>query len=220
MTVRREIRAAVGTLFVFQLAGVFTGIALLARMSPAIERILAENEYSIRAAEEMLTVVATESFDEAGRTQFDGALERAKNNVTEEEERPHLEAIERDAKTMFDRPNDRAVRGRVVEAIVALSGINRRSMREQDTEAQRLGLAGAWSAAAVGLIAFVVFVFFSRRLDSLVVEPLDEIRDAVTAATNGDVYRRCVPRGTYEPQQISRGLNALLDDRAREEIDP
>lgn len=217
MTVRREIRAAVGTLFVFQLAGVFAGIALLTRMTPAIEHILAENEYSIRAAEEMLTVVAAESFDDTGRAKFDAALERAKSNVTEAEERPLLAAIEGDADALF--AGDTTVRRRSVESIVALSGINRRSMREQDDEAQRLGLAGAWAAVAVGLVAFVLFVFFSRRLDAQVVEPLDEIRSAVTAATDGDVFRRCVPRGTYEPRQISRGLNALLDDRARDDAE-
>ncbi len=217
MSVRREIRVAVGTLFAFQLAGAFTGIALLTRMSPAIERILAENEYSIRAAEDMLSVLARPSFDEEGKSEFSGALERAKNNVTEDEERPLLNAIETDMKLVFDGRPEASTRKRLVESIQRLAEINRKSMRKQDDEAQRLGFAGAWAAVAVGLLAFLAFVFFSRRLDAQVVEPIDEIRDAVVAATNGDVFRRCVPRGTHEPREISRGLNALLDRSATED---
>ncbi len=211
MRVRDEIRLAVIALLVVQIITSFAAIGLLSRMSPAIERILQENVYSISAVEDMFAVLAIDgSADAAEVEKFEEALSRAQSNVTEEAETPQLEIIEDASGRDLSEPSTRQ---NIVEALHELGRINRESMREADVFAKRLGTAGAWAAVFLGVLGFILSVLAVRRLSRRILSPLDELSATVHAHAGGDPHRRCyLEDAPEELRQVGETINAFIDD--------
>ena len=214
MQLRREFRIAFGLIFGLQLATAFGAIALLTRMGPAIARVAADNVDSLAAVEEMLAALAVDNgtLDETHAAEFRQALERAASNVTEEAERPLLDAIQRDAeKALAGEPQERAS---VVLNLRLLSDVNRQAMLRSDAEAQRQATAGAWAAAFLALFTFLAARLLAERAEHRLIMPLFDIYSTLNAANNGETRRRCsLHKGSAEIEGIAMGVNALLDAR-------
>jgi hypothetical protein len=198
------------TLLILTSAGT---VALLARMAPAIERIIGDNLYSLQAAEEMLAAISEGPSDQTAAGRFTAALDRAERNVTEARERGPLAALRSDGQAAL--AGDPAARRRVVDALVVLAAINRDAVIRTDEEARRLGYAGAWAAVFLGALSFAWAVPALRRARRRVIAPIQEVGSVLDAAHAGDTYRRCrrVP-GPAEIEKIMSGIDDLLDARA------
>jgi hypothetical protein len=187
-------------------------IALLARMAPAIDRIIGENLYSLEATEEMLAVAASAGTVEERWPRFDAALVRAESNVTEASERPHLAVLRRKGRAALS--GDLEARAAVVAALSDLSDVNRGAVVRRDEEARRLGYAGAWAAVFLGAVSFAWGLLAVSRARRRVIEPLHEVGSVLDAARAGDRYRRC--RKLPAPIELDRildGVDDLLDAR-------
>jgi len=213
MNLRREVIAAFAALTVILLLTSLGAVGLFARMSPAIEKIIQENGYSLEACERMLTVLATVP---AGgdpverRTKFGAALADARSNVTEPGETPQIDAIAAAAPRALD--GDPAALVSTVEAVRALADINRAAMSRVDREARRLGTAGAWSAVFLGLLGFTVALIVVERLLQKLVKPLVELQSVLASAMSGDRTRRSIPGGAApDVEYVKRSVNSLLD---------
>ena len=214
MELRRELLLTIGTLVLLNLLLAFGAIGLFVRMGPAIERILQENVWSIMAAEEMLA-----EFAEAGapltpeaRARVGQALDNAKRNVTEEEERPVLAAVERALPSAMD--GEPGARRQAIASLRQLIQINREAMRKVDEEARRLGSAGAWAGAFVGFLSFLLSVFVVVRLQKRFVRPLVDLYEVLEGAREGERLRRCrLEDAPLEVIQVTRAVNRLLDER-------
>lgn len=201
---------AIGSIQVFQ------------RMAPAIERIIARNERSIRAGVQMLAIIALaggEPLSEQERADFGDALNRAKNNITEPEEDKVLATIEKLAPAVLQ--GEAGARGEIVAAIIRLGQINREGMLRADHAARRLGHTGAWGVVFMALCVFMAGVIFIRSLTRRVVRPLEEIHAVITAQRRGEIRRRC--SGADLPQEmkiIFDGINEILDQRVAHPVSP
>jgi len=202
--------AALNLLLAFGVIGLFT------RMGPAIERILNENVVSIEAAEQMLAAFAAHpgELPAEARTRVNKALEAARANVTEAEERPVLDRLERNIGAALD--GEAEARQVVLADLGALIDINREAMTVVDLEARRLGSAGAWAAVFIGALSFGFSLLVVSLLRRRLLEPLLEIHETLRAAQQGDRFRRC--RGfdaAVELKQAGQALNVLLDERLK-----
>jgi hypothetical protein len=208
MRLRSEILFTVGALVGIQLFTSLVGLGMLERMSPAVGRILADNVASKEAVQDMLAVLAAPGPTAAA--DFDAALARAEGNVTELAENAPLQVIRREeAAALAGEPSARLA---VVEALAQLGAVNLASMRAADDAARRLGRAGAWTAALLGVLGFGLSIASTRRLHSRVAAPLGEIESALAAWRGGQLARRCAPLDApVELQVVRRELNALLD---------
>lgn len=211
MRVRVELRVAVGALLALQVLTAFGSIALLQRMSPAIARILAENLYSIEACEEMLAAFAQSELDpEAAQRRFAKALARARSNVTEPEEIPLLDQLERSSVRAVR--GDPAARERALELVRDLARVNHETTRRADEAARQLGSAGAWAAALLGALSFVFGVLALKRFARRILTPLGELVETAQAFRRDDPHRRT--REVHMPAEfevVARALNELLD---------
>ena len=212
MTLRGSYLAGIGVLVLIQVLLAFGVIGLLTRMSPAVQEILAENVYSNEAAEDVMAALALAIAGIEGdhRERFDDALARARHNVTEDEEVPVIEALE--------RHGDRVLRGEsaalplALEAAEHLIEINRSAMERANERAQRLGTTGAWTAVVLGLTGFLVSVLVVRRTIFGVVEPVEELEAVLRSFREGDRYRRCQGRAaSQEMRHVLGAVNTLLD---------
>lgn len=214
MDLRKELILSVGAIVLLNLFLAFGAIGLLVRMGPAIERIIEENVYSIVAAEDLLAVFASAGqgpVSEAGRDRARVAIEKARNNVTEKEEEPVLDRIDASLEAAFAAQGEARVR--LVEATRDLIVINRDAMREVDTEAQRLGSAGAWAAVFVGFLTLVLSLAVLARMRQRLVLPVLELHE-VLAEGRTEGKRRCRPRqAPVELQRLADDVNRLLDER-------
>ncbi len=217
MNLRRELWLSIGVLIALNLLLAFGAIGLFVRMGPAIERILEENVFSITAAE----VILVEMADSRGRPMLPvqrarvaAALEDARQNITEQEERVVLGQVEAHLSRTFD--GDAEARAQTIDALRELMSINRLAMHRADAEAGRLGRAGAWAAVFVGLASFWLSIVVVVRLQNRVVRPLIELNDVLQAAARGERMRRCKPYDApSEVDQVSAAVNRLLDERLR-----
>lgn len=213
MQLRQQFRASLAVLVGFQLITAFGAIGLLSRMTPAIADILNENEYTIEAAHEMLLVLVRRAFDPGGPEQeqrFREALTRAKSNITERGESEvlaHLESLSTAA--LEGNP---AALDATVEGIRELVEINREAMRHAESEARRLGTAGAWAAVILAVAAMAASVLVSWRLTGRLLDPLGELFEVTEAARLGDHFRRCHKGGAIaEMSRLLESVNLLLD---------
>lgn len=200
----------------------FGAIGLLLRMGPAIERTLQENVYSIVAAEEMLAELAeagSAPLEPEARARVLQALDNSKHNVTEEDERPVLAALELALPAAID--GDADGRHRAVNSVRQLIRINREAMRTVDDEARRLGDAGAWAAVFVGFLSFLLSVFVVVRIQRRFVRPLVDLHQVLEGAREGDRLRRCrLADAPREVIQVTQAVNSLLDERLERASNP
>lgn len=188
-------------------------VALLARMAPAIERIIGDNLYSLAAAEQMLAAIGEGADDPTAAGRFAAALALAERNVTEEREREPLTILRTSGPAAL--AGEPAARRRVIDALRALGEINRAAVIRSDGEARRLGYAGSWAAVFLGALSFAWALPVLRRARRQIIAPIEEIRSVLDAAHTGDAHRRC--RRMPAPaalEQIMSGVDDLLDARA------
>lgn len=215
MELRRELLFTIGALVALNLFLAFGCIGLFVRMGPAIERILQENVYSLVAAEEILVELAGsngEPLTGEARTRASEALEKAKKNVTEEDERPVLASLERHLPQAMD--GEPEARRRVVADSRQLIRINHVAMTTVDDEARRLGNAGAWSAVLIGFLSFLMSLIVVVRLQNRLVRPLVDLYEVLESVRLGERLRRCrVSDAPREVVQVTQSVNTLLDER-------
>lgn len=218
-----EIRGGIGLLLTIQLILTFGVMGLLVRMSPAIERIVAENVRSVMAAESMQRALAQRECVAPDQTAaaFETGLERAGANVTVPGEAEILGEVQATYPAALAGDCDAIVT--TSEQLSGLSELNRQGMDRADEEAKQLGVAGTWAAALLGLITFVAGMAILRRMTLRIADPLTEIESVLAAVQRGDPYRRC--RRLDAPAEygvIATRLNQLLDRRLAkaEEEDP
>ena len=192
MQLRREFLLGVGCLVGFNVLLALGAVGLFTRMGPAIENILEENVFSNEAAEDMLVVLAKASRgvrEPVDQEQFEQALLRARENVTEAEEIPVLAQIDARKEAAFS--GDEEAIAAIGAAVSELVGINRQAMTKADERAQRLGAAGAWAAVVIALVSFGLSVVVALRLEKRVVDPLIELQSVLEAVHSGNTFRRC-----------------------------
>lgn len=222
MRVRHEIRLAVAVLLGLQLITAIAGSWLLLRTGPAIRHILAENDVSLEAVEQMRAVIAWRGLAplegaplegaplEAHTAAFTAALARARNNITEPAEPAAIEIIEAHAAAAL--AGERAAGATVLEALDTLSTINRASMHQAGEDAHRLARAGAWSLVGLALSTLALGLMMIRRVRDRLSAPLARLYRVALAWTRGDPHPRCGTAGVPEELAVvAQTLDALLD---------
>lgn len=218
MGLYREIRLVMALLIAAILLTAFGAIALLDRMSPAIERILAENVHSLAAGADMLRALAETADGPAGEdaaAAYLAAMARARGNVTEEGEGPLLDALAAIGPQALS--GDAALRRRATDLIGRLTALNRDAMVQADSKAKRLGRAGAWSMVILGFTSFGGALLLFGRVRRVAIEPITELHAVAAAFQAGDTLRRCRPPGPAAAPElavVARTLNTLIDEAA------
>lgn len=210
MRVGAEVRTLYLVLVTIQVLTSLAGIALLGRMSPAIAGVLEANEQSVEAAERMLEVLVRGDVES---TAFLGALAMAEANVTEADERPVLALVR--ARSAAALGGDPAARDEVASALLRLSQINREAMRRADDDVQRLGLAGRWALAVLGLLGVLGSALALREARHRMITPLLELVSVLRARRSGDRHRRYVLERENELSRALAQVNDLLDAAER-----
>ncbi len=215
MRFRIELAAVVFGFVALNLLLAFAGIGLFVRMGPAIDRILLRNDVTIVAAEEMLEVLARiegVAADTDQRQRVEAALERARNNITEDGEQEIVAGLSDRMGPALD--GDAAAHRDVIGSLHDLIALNRQAMWKESRRAHLLGTAGAWVAAFVGLATLLTGLWLRSRLERRIIRPIQELGEVLAAAQGGDRFRRCVVGdGPDEIAATLRGVNRLLDAR-------
>jgi hypothetical protein len=211
----RELSLSVGALAAILVLTALVAINLLQRMTPALAEVLEENVNSMDAVGGMLASLATVPLSEAeaaaaARKRFSVALGDAANNRSEPEEAALIAELQ-EIETAALRGEPLAVL-RAQRALEALGQVNRAAMQQASVEAQRLGIAGAWAVALLGMFGFGASLVVTRRLVRRIVAPLQEVERVLLAVERGDRLQRCATRGfRAHPHQLLCSLNRLLD---------
>jgi len=212
----RQLLLGFGVLVGIQILTSTVAIALLNRMSPAIEQILEENVASVEAVEGMLAVIAESPSPSAEeRRRFRVLLEAASANVTEPGEQDALEELRAAADGAL--AGDAESRRRAATALRELGAINRAAMQRADDDAKRLGTAGAWAAALLGLFGLGASLLVLARTRQRLLAPVSELVDVVEAHEAGHTHRRCTIErsGSRDLARVMEHVNRLLDRRGR-----
>ena len=208
MRLGTEMRVTIWTLLALQLCTSAGAIVLFTRMAPAIQNILEENVASLRAVEQMQQALASASDGRAA--QFDRGLTQAEGNVTEAAEPPVLGRLRR-LRTLA-LGGDEAARRAALAALDRLAAINLAAMERADQQATRLGEAGAWAMAVLGMLCFLVSIWAARKVARHITRPLTQIHETVVAFRGGDTRRRCaIHDAALEANEIAQAVDHLLD---------
>lgn len=235
MRVRDELRGGIGLILAFQFVTAAAGIALLGRTGPAIESILAENDVSLEAAEAALVILSTpapvleadtdaehaaEERAKADAARLAGlrtAVARLKANITEDGERPPVQALETDLAGAARRVP--AAVSRFTASLAELTRINRASMRAADATARRAATTGAWALTTLALFSVAAGLVMLRRFHRRLVVGLGELHAVADIQRQGDPWRRVNTAGMApELSAVGEALNALLEARTVREV--
>lgn len=213
MEIRRDMTYALGALIIAGLVLSFASIGLFMRMGPAIERIRHDNVASMDAARDILVVFTAtcgEDLTASDRARIDKALARAGTNLTVDNEDALTQAVTDAVSRALT--GDRAALREVARTADDLAQANSDAMWESDGDAQRLGEAGAWTAALGGLALVLLGIYALGRMRRRVIAPLTELERVLDAVRRGDQHARCKPiRGAVELEGAMKNANALVD---------
>lgn len=248
MSLRARLLLGYGYLVALLLLASGSGLVGFVRLSSGIELVLEENYGTIEAAMRMIellerqdsaTLAALLDEEEAldpgdPEAEFRRALEAARANVTEEEEGPILEEVERGWAAFLaardellsaapERPLS-AYRERVFPRFAAVKGdvlkllaINQGAMIEAEREARDAAVQGsAWLGLLVA-VALVSLVFLSRALRVQVLDRLVRLARDMEEVVRGDTTRRLGESGDDELGLLARRVDELLDHHHRRE---
>lgn len=198
-------------LIVMNLIMAFGSIWIFMRMAPAIEVIIAQNEVSLESCEDMLAaLLKSNDSGSSSLAVFRGALAKARNNITEEEEPAIIDRIEKYHKAAFD--GDELSLNLTIDAITDLGDINRQAMRRADAKAKQFGYAGAWGVVFMATVSFMIGMILLRSLEKNLSEPIQEIDAVIAAVRDGDPMRRCTMKNPSSSiRKIFTNVNELLD---------
>ncbi len=214
MELERDLRFYLIALLAVFLATAIGATVLLERMTPAVQRILEENEYTLAASENMLAALAETEPGADRERRFEAAFTRARANITEPEEESALAAVGDSWKAAL--AGDRAAHKRTLAALLELAAVNRRAMEGADRSAQRLGRAGMWGVVLVGLAGFWIGLTVVRLARKRYIGPLRDLQQTVELAREGDQHRRVNPGDAgADLRNVCGYVNELLDARAR-----
>lgn len=146
------------------------------------------------------------------QTDFEKALQQAKDNVTEKGEAIAIKSINFNYVQALS--GNYESKKALVEAIQKLSEANRNAMLRADLKARNLGNAGAWGIVFMASLVFTITLFFLRFLRKNLLAPIEEINSVLQAVKSGDQFRRCT--GYEAPQgirSIFRDLNDILEQK-------
>lgn len=216
MRIRDEVRLGVGILLFVQLLMMFAAVGLLARMTPAIDQILEDNERSIHAVERMLLVLAEPVADEQVRRvdreiRFTQALEDARANITDEREEPVIRGIDQHYADAL--AGDPVALAQLRAELGKLGNINRDAMHDANARAQRLGTAGAWVLVLLGLVGLGGSIAVIRRFQAKLIRPVYELGAVLEACAEGDLHRRFNPAdASSEFRDVAQVVNSLVGE--------
>lgn len=215
MRIRDEIRLVVGALLGIQVLTMIAAVALLARMAPALDQILEDNEKSIRAVERMLLALADPAPEpgqpDPRRVHFERALAEAEGNITEPEEEPVLARIVEHKDAALD--GDPVAFATLRAELWTLGDINRESMLDANARAKRIGTAGAWALVFLGLLGVGCSLGLMRRARFKLINPVYEVGAVLDACRAGDTHRRLNPAGASEEfREIAEVVNLLVGE--------
>jgi hypothetical protein len=209
MRLRSEVSLGLALLLILQVVTSFSAIFLLDRVTPATADLLAENDASLAAIEDVLVGLLMDDHA-AGRARARDGLQRARDNITEEGERAPLQALGEALPDAFD--GDKGARAVVIDAAAAVTATNREAMRRANAETLRLGATGSWAAAILGITGFVVGVVVARRLQGRVVAPVVDLASTLARVRVGEEGLRCSPQpGPRELRQLAEHVTWLID---------
>lgn len=212
MTLHRSLLTGAWIILLLNLLLAFGTIFLLTRMSPAIARILAANDRSLAACEDVLVVMAKGDLSETpdAEKSLRAAVVVLEKNITEQGEAEEVAILKRgvDGVLRGDR-NSAAV---VTHSVVRLAAINRQAMIATDIRARRLGKAGAWGAVFLSGASFICGLLFIRYFVNRIFIPLEELYDVLASIRSGDRFRRCAS-AELSPDFyfIFEQMNSLID---------
>ncbi len=193
----------------------FVTIWVLLRMTPAIKDILQRNDRSLQASEEMLSFVGlydveNVSFGKELEQQFRNSLLRAKNNITERQEKIVLDMISGNYVRTFN--GDKDAKQMIISLIMELTRINRAASFKAEAKARQLGIAGAWVVTFFAIGIFTIGLIFKRKLQQNLITPFQEILRVISENKKGDLMRRCTGAHlSKETKKYYSEINELLD---------
>lgn len=210
----RELNVGLTALAVVLVVTALVAIHVLERMSPAVSKVVNQNVSSLHASSEMLAALAAQRLPEpaaaAARARFEAALAAAARNQTESGE--GLAIVELQALSEAALAGDAIALERALAAIASLERANSAAMQKVGADAHRLGRAGAWALALLGLLGFGAGALVRRRLQRRVAAPLLELERVLRSIEAGDWLQRCASTGPSSSQHPAlRALNRLLD---------
>ena len=213
MDIRKSMLIGTWFLVILNLIMGIGSIVLLNRMSPAISKIMSENDRSIAACEQMLSIIALpqEDLTDKEKILFLDAVKTAANNITEEEEISVINKL----KTLGEKTTqgDKDSRIELIKTINNLSAINRQAMVRAKDNAYRLGNAGAWGVVFIACLSFICGLFYIRHLNKTILLPLEELHDTLKNIKT-DKFRRCTKVDTSAYfNYIFDEVNTLIDKR-------
>jgi len=209
---------AVGSIWVFQ------------RMTPSIENIIDRNGKSLKACGSMLELlvlrdqpaasnlgpdsdVVTTSGSLVGDA-FQEQLEIAKSNITEPDEDEVLVRIGNYYPAAL--AGDPQAMEKTVMAISQLRDLNWDATYQADLRAKQIGNAGAWGVCFMGIVVFMAFLVFIRRVERNLLEPFEEIASVLGERAKGNVMRRCsLYSRSADVKKVYSLVNDLMDQESQ-----
>lgn len=197
-------------LLIFSSVIAIAGIRGFLRLAPSIEYINKHNTRSLYYAEQMLSYISVNK----DFKQFENALNKAKQNVTEAGEASAVKNIDNSYKAAFN--GNFKAEEEVIDNIIELSRINRVAMKQAGMDVKQLSSVGIWVIVFLTLIIWILGLAILNRINRTVILPLAELKDVIESYRKGNRIRRCpklAPSSDF--QQIYDGINLLLDNSNR-----
>ena len=197
-------------LLIFSSVIAIAGIRGFLRLAPSIEYINKHNTRSLYYAEQMLSYISVNK----DFKQFENALNKAKQNVTEAGEASAVKNIDKSYKAAFN--GNFKAEEEVIDNIIELSRINRVAMKQAGMDVKQLSSVGIWVIVFLTLIIWILGLAILNRINRTVILPLAELKDVIESYRKGNRIRRCpklAPSSDF--QQIYDGINLLLDNSNR-----
>lgn len=105
-------------------------------------------------------------------------------------------------------------RERLSETITSLAKLNLQDMKAKDSQAQFMGLTGAWAMGLLLLFSVGLQIYFRNKTMSVIIEPIEHLTTTLDAYSCGNKHRRLLQNSNsiQDLKKVTNITNGLLDD--------
>ena len=186
----------------------FAGIYGFQKLEPSINLLNSANTQSLYYTEQMLTSITTKK----DLKNFEYNLLLATQNITEKGENKIIEQINDVYQEAFE--GNQIAEEKTINYITDLAKINRLAMEHAGISAKKQRVIGIWIILFPSIFIWIVGITLLKRLNKILIMPVEELNKAVSEYNSGNKMRRCPSFApSKDLQKLYDGINNILDSK-------
>jgi len=209
MKIKTKLTLALGLLFILILALSALAIRQVNLLAQDTKNILAANYLSLDYSRNMYKMLDNDAGDTAALEKFQTALDRQKNNITEEGEQELTTDLQEDFNALLKKPDDTNLRNKVRTDLNSIMKLNMDAIKRKSNTAEKTAENSILWISITSSFCLIVGFTLIVNLPGYIANPIRDLTESIREIAAKNYSRRVKVNGNDEFSVLTRSFNTM-----------